>query len=935
MAEHRTDGFIYGMFEGTSESYIRPDGTVGGYTALFCEYMTQLFGIDFNSELYEWDTLIAGLQDGTIDFTGELTATPERKQTFYMTSTMSEREIVAYRLEGSLSFSEIAKSRPLKYVFLAGSTTDTPILENSQYPIEPLYAESMADAAGMLYAGEADAFLAEEHGRGNMPSGMYDERIFPVVYSPCSFSTANADLAPIVSVLDKFLAAGGLRDLIQLYNQGNIEFAKDELYSQFTEEERAYLAEHSESGTPIRLIAEKDNYPVSFYNEHEQEWQGMAITILDEICDFTGLRYEIVSSPEDSWEANLSTLERGDADLVTELIRSDERADRFLWAAAPYAEDSYSLISLQETEDIAINQVLYSRIGVPENSAYDDFLLQWFPDHQHLVYCEDITDAFDKLKSRDVDLIIASQNMLLNANNFLEDPSFKNNLVFDFSFGSYYGFNKNNTLLCSIVSKAQTFVDTDTISSRWTSRVFDYSVKMAQQQILYMVGLSVLLLAVIVLLVIQFWRKRVMNKLLERTVQERTAALQVQTEAAKVASRAKGDFLSHMSHEIRTPLNAIIGMARIAQKSAAAEPSKSAAALSEVLHASEHLLNLLNDVLDMSKIEAGKFALNLESFAFATAMHDVESIISQRCAEKQIAFSADIEAPDDLTVIGDRLHLKQVLINLLGNSVKFTESGGEVRLTVVEAAGAAGAGAGAGDRQFAGDAGSGATGADRITLDFTVYDTGIGMSEDQLQRLFMPFEQADSSISSRFGGTGLGLAISQNLVEAMGGKIEAESNLGVGSTFRFVLTFETARAQAPADTAADTGEARDWSDRRILLVEDMEVNRLIIKELLADTNVCIEEAEDGETGVALFESKPQGYYSLVLMDIMMPKMDGYEATRRIRALDRPDATEIPIVAMTASAYNEDIIKAREAGMNAHIVKPISIDEVTRQLDSLI
>jgi signal transduction histidine kinase/ActR/RegA family two-component response regulator len=913
IAAYRETGFTYGMFEGTSESYLRADGTIGGYTSLFCDFITKLFGIEFRPELYEWDTLMTGLQDGTVNFTGELTATPERKKIFYMTSTMTEREIVAYRLEGSLGLGEIARSRPLKYVFLDGSTTAAPILENSQYPIEAIYAASMAEAAEMIFSGEADAFMAEEHGRGNMPPGMCDERIFPAVYSPCSFSTATAELAPIVAAMDKFLAAGGLRDLVQLYNQGNREFAKDRLYSQFTQEERAYLAQHGENGTPIRTIAEKDNYPISFYNSHEEQWQGIAISVFDEICAFTGLRYEVVSAPDDEWMDNLARLERGDVDMAGELVHTDARVGRFLWADEPFTEDNYSLISLQETDDIAINQVLYSRVGVLEGSAYYDFLLKWFPDHRHLVYCTDISDAFHKLKDHDVDFIIASRNTLLNASNFLEDPSFKNNLVFDFTFGSYYGFYKENALLQSIVSKAQKFVDTETITNRWTSRVFDYRVKLAQQQTFYLGGLSVLFVVVIGLLVVQFWRKRTMNKVLEQTVRERTAALKEQTEAAEVASRAKGDFLSRMSHEIRTPLNAIIGMAQIAKKNTLAEPSKSAEAIDEMLRASEHLLSLLNDVLDMGKIEAGKLTLGIEPFAFVATMLDVRSIIAQRCAEKKITFVTDIDVARDLTVVGDRLHLKQVLINLLGNAVKFTEPGGNVELTVATLA----------------------SDDDTITLRFTVNDSGIGMTKEQVNRLFVPFEQADSSISSRFGGTGLGLAISQNLVHAMGGSIDVLSKLGCGSTFSFTITLEKDEPPQPADTAVDAEAPREWSGHRILLVEDIEVNRIILKGLLTDTKVCIDEAEDGEAGVAAFNSKPEGYYDIILMDIMMPKMDGYEATRRIRTLPRPDAARIPIVARTANAYNEDILKALEAGMNAHIAKPLNIDNVIKEIGSYL
>jgi CheY-like chemotaxis protein len=380
-----------------------------------------------------------------------------------------------------------------------------------------------------------------------------------------------------------------------------------------------------------------------------------------------------------------------------------------------------------------------------------------------------------------------------------------------------------------------------------------------------------------------------------------------------VASRAKGDFLSRMSHEIRTPLNAIIGMAQIAKKNSLVESPRTAAAIDEMLRASRHLLNLLNDVLDMSKIEAGKLTLNLEPFAFAAIMLDVRSIIGQRCAEKGIAFSADIDVAGDLTVVGDCLHLKQVLINLLGNSVKFTESGGEVKLTVATVA--------AGDKA--------------VTLSFTVSDSGIGMTEEQVNKLFIPFEQADSSISSRFGGTGLGLVISQNLVQAMGGKIEVSSGLGSGSVFSFTITLEKGKLKQPSGTTVDLDAPRNWSGRRILLVEDVEVNRLILKELLADTNVSIDEAEDGEAGVAAFASKPEGHYDIILMDVMMPKLDGYEATRRIRALPRLDAARIPIVAMTANAYNEDILKAREAGMNAHIAKPININEVVRKIDGYL
>ncbi|MDR1815552.1 MAG: transporter substrate-binding domain-containing protein, partial [Clostridiales Family XIII bacterium] len=858
VAKYGGEGFSYGMFEST-ETYPRADGTIGGYSALFCDWMSELFGIRFVPQMDDWDTLYNGLLDGTIDFTGELTATPEREELFAMTRPFTERAIVAYRQVGSQSLDEIAKVRPLRFVFLTGSSTADLILESSPYDIEPLYADSLADVTEMMLTGEpADAFLGEEHGRATMAEGVYAEDIFPVVYSPSSFSTGQPELAPIVAVLDKYLAQGGLEYLLELYNEGNEDYARDRLYSEFTEEERAYIAAHGEGGAPVRLIAETDNYPVCFYNENEGAWQGIAISVLDRICAFTGLRYEVVNPQDADWRVNLEELEDGDADMVSELLYSDTRSGRFLWTDAPYAEDMFSLISLIETEDMEVNEILYSTVGVVAGSAYEDFFRKWFPDHPSLVLCDDTADALAKLKSHEVDVVMASRNLLLNASNYLEDPSFKNNLVFQFSYGSYFGLSRGGTTLCSILSKAQAYVDTETIADRWTERVFDYRAKFARQQVMYLTILSALFVVIIVLLVISVQRRRRAAADLERTVRERTAELEIQTEAAKVASAAKGDFLSRMSHEIRTPLNAIMGMAQIAKRSAETESPKTVHAIDEMLGASHHLLGILNDVLDMSKIEAGKLVLNDKPFALRAALHDVESIIGQRCCEKDVVFDAEIEVPEDLVVVGDALYLKQILINLLGNSVKFTEPGGTVSLEVR----------------------TGRETDEAAAVSFTVADTGIGMSREQIEKLFLPFEQTDAGIASQYGGSGLGLAISQNLVRAMGGEdIAVESEKGTGSTFRFSL--ELPKATAP-DGAEEAGAGaviaqKDWGGKRVLMAEDIEINRVIVREFLDGTGVRVDEAADGEEAVRRFTEAPEGTYDAILMDIQMPRLDGYGA----------------------------------------------------------
>ena len=910
--QNKYSNLVYGMLN-TTETFIRDDGAVGGYSALFCRWMSELFGIEFKPRIYDWHELIAGFEKGTIAFTGELTATPERREKYLMTDTFTERAIKAFRLRGSERLTEIAKSRKLRYAFLKGTTTIDAVIASSGFSIEPMLASTEDEAIDWVREGKADAFLAEEHGAAIFDDDIGGENIFPVIYSPISFATTKEELRPIIEVFDKYLKAGAMFHLIELYNQGSEEYLKHKLSTWLTPEEKEYLRMHMTEGNYVPVAAEPVTYPTSFYNQQEGQWQGIALDVLKRIGELTGLQFKVINPPNIDWPGLLDLLESGKAAMITELIPTYERRNRFLWADKQNSIDYYALLSLLEHEDVSINQILYSKVGLITDSGYADVFKEWFPDHKNIKEYGQAEDAFLGLELGEVDLLMASRNLLLMVTNYHESPGYKVNLMFNRTYESSFGFHKEERVLLSIINKTMRLINTEAISERWLRKVFDYRAKMARSQIPYLIGVSVLLVCVLGLLLALLIYNRQMKKKLERTVKERTAELQVQTENARVASQAKGDFLSRMSHEIRTPLNAIIGMAQIARQNAGIEAPKTLKSINEIIVASSHLLGILNDVLDISKIEAGKFTLASEPFSLHAAVRNVGNIIIPRCVEKNVEYLCNVEEIPDTVIFGDDLRLKQVLINLLGNAVKFTDPGGTVSLLIYTL-----------DEQ-----------EESVTLCFTVRDNGIGMTREQVSRLFTAFEQADSSIASRFGGTGLGLAISQNLVQQMHGEISVQSIPGNGSDFTFTLSFTRAHEIPCGESAEPDCPGLDLSGKRILLAEDIEINRLILLELLRETNASFDEAEDGLDALSLFENSSHDYYDLVFMDIQMPRMDGYEAARRIRALDRPDAGRVPIIAMTANAYREDIEKALAAGMNSHLAKPVDIDAVKRLLADML
>ena len=384
---------------------------------------------------------------------------------------------------------------------------------------------------------------------------------------------------------------------------------------------------------------------------------------------------------------------------------------------------------------------------------------------------------------------------------------------------------------------------------------------------------------------------------------ERNFAL-ASAEAAHSASQAKSQFLSRMSHEIRTPINAIIGLDSIALHDESISPH-TREELEKIGSSARHLLSIINDILDMSRIESGRMELKDEVFAFRDLLDQIGVIVGGQCEDKGLRFTCENPGPVDEYFVGDSLKLKQVIINILGNAVKFTDAPGDITFTTEQVD----------------------TTGDRATLRFTMKDTGIGMDKDYIPRLFDAFSQEDTANTTRFGGSGLGMAITRSIVDMMGGSIEVVSEKGKGTTFTVTVTLgRTSEAEAAKPEPEPCPvPGPEVAGLRLLIAEDQEMNAEVLIDLLELEDISSEWAENGQRALEMFGQNPQGYYDAILMDMRMPVMDGLAATRAIRALDRPDAATIPIIALSANAFEEDVKQCLRAGMNAYLSKPADID----------
>ena len=860
----------------TAEAFTLPDGTKAGFIPKLCELLSDIIGIPFVHKLMSWDDLLGGLENLTLDFTGELTANTIINTKAIMTHPMADRNLGIYIYDEAINIDNVFDLFGLRIGFFNDSITEQSI--KNAYPqlrFESIYTRNIQEASLMLESGIIDAFISddvytlifEEYGITHI------QRMLPLVHVPVSITTMNPVLQPIVSVFNKYLEAGGINRLYEIYKEGSLEYAKYDFNKSLTDEERAYLNDLAVNSSRVPIALEADNYPMSFFHDNSNRYQGIAIDNLAEISSITGIDFEVVTDKNSTWDMIIQMLGTGEVALVSELIFSEERREHFQWSTR-YASSRYALLSKTDFPNLEMNQVISATVGLGRQSAYEHIYRVFFPNNYNIKYYPTQGAILDALVQGEVDLIMASENVLLGLLNYREQPDYKVNILFHAPLEeSYFGFNINETALSSIVRKAQRYINEEKIQNDWTSRVFSYSRRLAELQLLYLTNSAVILLialAVVLFLFIKNLRlkkhfenqaltlstiyntipdlvycmdtdlkfincnssyedftgfsemevigktdleiyanasdqtmaqgfmninRQVINENRTISVEEiclrcdntnvllkTTKTPMVQNgktigllgisrditehraaeEAAMEASRAKSAFLAKMSHEIRTPMNAVIGMAELALREARLDIVYRH--LYMIRQAGNNLLSIINDILDLSKIESGKLEIIPDHYLFSSLINDVISIIRMRAVDSQLRFVVNVDSNIPNELFGDETRIRQILINILGNAVKYTNEG-FVSFTV-----------------------SGEIKDDKtLFLTMEIMDSGRGIKEEHIEKLFQDYYQADTAKNKNVEGIGLGLAISWKLLKAMDGDINVYSEYGKGSIFTVTI----------------------------------------------------------------------------------------------------------------------------------------------------
>ena len=1036
-----------GSFEDTF-NYVNEKGARKGYGYELLETLSGYTGWQFEYVTCDWSDCFEKLKNGEIDIIGGISYTEDRTQEMLFSD--EPMGVEKYYLYADLSRADISASdfktlNGKKIGVLMGTEPEVMLAEwEEKYGLktEHVNISNNEDVKQKLANHEIDCFVSLEE-------SFWAERGISTITRVGEsgiYYAINKNRPDIKEELDDAMRA--LDEAVPFYTADLYKryFSMD--YTPIlTGEEKAWLKEHG----AIKMGFLTSDSGVSTFDPATGEFTGVITDYIQFAADCLGnqeLEFQLVGY--DSKEAELDALKSGEIDMIFHCDQNPNLAEEYHFACTNTTWTS-NLMAVTNKQHFNENNV--NRIAVPQNKlSLKKYLAFYYPQWE-IVDCDTQEDAARLVKDGQADCFvtgISSENKYSKKYSFYSVPLVN-------PVRSCFAVNSGNRSLLSILNKTIKAMPVNMLagalamykSSARKVTLSDF-IKDNFFKVMLISSIAVAVVLLTILMLLQKARKaEAAARKAASDTQELNAKLQVAVEKAESANRAKSTFLSNMSHDIRTPMNAIIGFTTLALSNID-DTDRVKDYLGKTLASSNHLLSLINDVLDMSRIESGKIHLEEVEVNLSDVLHDLKTIVSGQIYAKQLELYMDAMDVTDEDVYCDKTRLNQILLNLLSNAIKFTPAGGTVSVRV---------------RQLAGKVrGCG-------QYEFRIKDNGIGMSQEFAQKIFEPFERERTSTVSRIQGTGLGMAITKNIVDMMGGTIEVQTAQGKGTEFTVCVPMRAQTEQRPVekiteleglkalvvdddfntcdsvtkmlvkvgmraewtlsgkeavlrarqsiemsdvyhayiidwrlpdmngievtrqirslhdDTPIIILTAYDWSDieveakaagvtafcskpmfmsdlretlmsalgqksadavqgllpeknadfkgKHILLVEDNELNREIAQEILREYGFLVDSAENGAVAVEKVSTAAPGSYDLLLMDVQMPIMDGYTATRKIRALDDPARAKLPILAMTANAFDEDRRNALESGMNGFLSKPIVIDDLVQELHKIL
>lgn len=710
----------------------------------------------------------------------------------------------------------------------------------------------------------------------------------------------------------------------------------NDLAIKLSEEEQEFIRKEKK----ITIGCPVGNCPLIFQEDETGEIRGITIDILNMISESTGLKFQYQALP--SGNITYTDLQQMQVDLIASVeCNTINEHSPGIAITEPYLHAEKLFVC---KKGVIFDPDKNMTIAISSGSqTLAEIIREKYPKFQ-IEFYHSTEDALSALLSGKADAVLQNQYSL---ERILSKPLYENlQIVATASVGDtqclacivQIGENKQNiisdetALLLSVLNKGIANLDKRDVSFIIIKETAENAYKPNMWDVLYHYRYPMIVIAVsLCLIIILFWRNHILQRrrseqlameqkakelsAINKQMHEQQILLKDALEHAEEGNRAKTSFLFNMSHDIRTPMNAILGFTKIACNNMD-NREKLADSLNKIQDSGNHLLQLINEVLDMSRIESGKVILSENVCNLIEVIENVRDLLQTELDKKNLSIKIDASGVKDEWVYCDNLKLNQILLNLLSNAVKFSKPYDVITITIYQNK--------SNIKEYA-------------VYKLHIKDNGIGMSQEFQSRIFEPFEREHTSTVSKTQGTGLGMSITKNLVDLMGGTIEVYSELNKGTEFVLHFTFKIQNGiQQVREIAADDDlPYTDFSSKRLLLVEDNELNREIAIEILSEDGFIIETAEDGQIALEMVKNSSPGYYDAILMDIQMPVMNGYQATKEIRKLGIKGLADIPIIAMTANAFDEDKKEALANGMNYHIAKPIDTTILNETLKKIL